>query len=309
MSGPAYLVTGGTGLVGGRLLPALAGAGATVRAVTRNPGRAVGRLPAGVEAVGWDGRHVPAESLAGCAGVIHLAGEPVFQLPFTAERRRRIRESRIASTRSIVGELRQLAPEDRPKVLVCASAVGIYGSRGDEELDESSEPGEGFLAEVCIDWEAAAREAEEVGVRVVSLRIGIVLAREGGALPLMALPFKLFVGGRLGDGRQWVPWIHVDDVVGLVRKALDDDGVSGPLNTVSPAPATNAELTRALGEVLGRPTVLPAPAFAIRAALGGLATELLGSRRVLPRNALAAGYAFAYPDLASALAEALKPAA
>jgi uncharacterized protein (TIGR01777 family) len=294
------LVTGGTGLVGRRLVEALRDDGLEVGAVTRSPERA--RFDEGVEPVGWDGVQVAPEELAKSGAVVHLAGEPVFGGLFTAERRRRILESRVDSTRALVRALSELAPDERPKTFVCASAVGYYGDRGEEELDEDAAPGSGFLSDVCIAWEKAAEPAERLGVRRVSLRIGIVLAREGGALAPMARAFRFGLGGRIGSGRQWFPWIHADDLVGLVRAALDDERYAGPVNAVAPNPVRNAELTKALGAVLRRPTILPLPALPLRLALGELASELLGSRRVVPRRALERGFRFEFEDLARALA-------
>ncbi|MDH3519886.1 MAG: TIGR01777 family oxidoreductase [Myxococcales bacterium] len=293
------LVTGATGLVGRRLVATLLGDGRAVRALSRDPASA--RLDTRVELHPWNGRDAPASAVAGSGAVVHLAGEPVFGGLLSAARRRRIRESRIDSTHALVATLGGLAPAERPSTLLCASAVGIYGSRGDLLLDESAEPGAGFLAEVCVDWEAAALRATALGVRSVCLRTGIVLSREGGALPAMALPFRFGLGGRLGDGRQWFPWIHIDDEVALARAALDNAAYTGPLNAVAPKPVTNAALTRALGSILHRPTLLPVPACAVRVALGDLAEELLGSRRVMPRRALEAGFAFRYSDLEDAL--------
>ena len=301
MSDPRrILVTGSTGLVGSRLLASLRDDGLAVGAVTRRPERA--RFRDGVEAIGWDGVHVAPEELAKSGAIVHLAGEPVFGGLFTAERRRRILESRVDSTRALVRALGELAPDERPRSLVCASAIGYYGDRGEEELDEDAAPGSGFLADVCIAWEKAAEPAEALGVRRVSLRIGIVLAREGGALALMARAFRLGLGGRIGSGRQWFPWIHADDLVALIRAALADERYTGALNGVAPNPVRNAELTKALGAVLRRPTVLPMPALPLRLALGELAAELLGSRRVVPRRALAHGFRFEFEALARALA-------
>lgn len=252
-----------------------------------------------VETVAWNGIQVTSEALDGVTGVVHLSGEPVFAGPLTAARRRRIVSSRIDSTRSLATAISALPPSQRPSVLVCASAVGYYGSRGDEELTEEAAPGSGFFAEICREWEASAQRAE--GVRVVCLRIGIVLAREGGALPMMALPFRLGAGGRLGDGKQWVPWIHIDDLVGLTLAVLRDEAFAGPVNAASPAPVRNRELTTVLASVLRRPAFLPAPKFALRLVLGDLAEELLGSRRVVPKRALDRGYAFAHTSLREAL--------
>jgi uncharacterized protein (TIGR01777 family) len=290
-------VTGATGLVGRRLVPALVARGCEVRAATRSP-RA--DLP-GAAVVQWDGRRLPPEALAGCGGIVHLAGEPIFGGAPTAARRARMRSSRVDSTRLLVESLAALPPERRPGVLVCASAVGFYGDRGEQELDESAPPGRGFLAELCVDWEAAARAAEAHRLRTVSLRIGVVLAREGGALALMARAFRLGLGGRLGDGRQWFPWIHADDLVALIEAALGDERCAGPLNAVAPQPVRNAELTRELARAVRRPAVLPVPAFALRLLLGELAGELLGSRRVVPARANGLGFRFRSETLARAL--------
>jgi len=295
----AIVVTGATGLVGRRLVDALRAAGSAVRVVSRRAD------PEGfdprVEVATWDGRHLEAKALRGARALVHLAGEPIFAWPLTAQRRRRIHDSRIESTRELVASLAALPGGERPECFVCASAVGYYGSRGDEPLPESADPGEGFLAEVCIGWEHAALAASELGVRTACLRFGIVLAREGGALPTMAVPFRLGLGGPLGDGRQWLPWIHVDDLVSLVRAVLDDPAYAGPVNAVAPQAVTNAELTRALGRVLGRPTLLRVPAFVLRGLLGELSGELLGSRRVIPGAAGERGFVFRHPDLEEAL--------
>jgi len=298
----AVLVSGATGLVGARLTAALLRRGDAVRALTRSPEAAALRLGAQATPVAWDGLSVPGEALAGTDAVVHLAGEPVFAGRLTPARRSRIRSSRIDSTHSIVRGIGELPQARRPRAFVCASAVGYYGDRGDECLSEAAAPGHGFLADICQDWESAAQTAEEHGVRVACLRIGIVLAREGGALPRMALPFRFGLGGRLGTGRQWFPWIHADDLVGLIQAILDDERFRGPVNASAPEAVRNAELTRTLGRVLHRPTPLPVPAFALRATLGELADELLGSRRVVPERALELGFHFAHPDLAAALA-------
>jgi len=293
------LVTGATGLVGGRLLPALLDQGLEVAAVSRRRDPPIDPR-AGL--VTWDGRALPPDALAGARALVHLAGEPIFGGLPSGARHRRIRESRVGSTRRLVEAIAALPPAQRPEALVCASAVGIYGSRGDAVLDEDAPPGQGFLADVCRDWEA---EAARAPVRSVSLRTGIVLAREGGALPRMALPFRFGLGAKLGDGRQWFPWIHVADLVALVAAALRDERLEGPVNAVAPAPVRNEELTRALARCLRRPALLRVPAFALRLALGDLAEELLGSRRVVPRKAQAAGFRFAYPELEQALAAEL----
>ncbi|MCH2171547.1 TIGR01777 family oxidoreductase [Myxococcota bacterium] len=298
MSRNPLLVSGATGLVGGSLCRKLSEEGRAVRALTRRPSGLTG-TPPGLEAVGWDGSNFEASLLEGHQAVVHLAGEPIFGGLPTRARRQRMRASRIESTRSLARAIAALPGSARPSVLICASAVGFYGSRGDETLTEDSPGGEGFLAQLCKDWEAAALETPQT--RVVCLRIGIVLSRSGGALPMMALPFRLGLGGRLGDGRQWIPWIHLDDLVSLIDRCLDDDGIRGPINATAPNPVQNRELTRCLARVLHRPALFPAPAFAIRGALGPLADELLGSKRVLPHRALERGFQFAYSEIEPAL--------
>jgi uncharacterized protein (TIGR01777 family) len=296
-------VTGATGLVGGRLVRDLASERIPVRAATRSPAKA--RFDAGVEAVGWDGVRVGAAELAGVRAIVHLAGEPIFGGLLTAARRERILASRVDSTRALVDALGALPPAERPAAFVCASAVGYYGSRGDEELVESSPPGRGFLADVCVAWEEAARAAEAHGVRVVSLRLGVVLAHEGGAFVPMRRAFSLGLGGRFGDGRQWFPWVGIEDAVALLRVAIDDDRMRGPVNAVGPTPIRNAAFTKALASALHRPALFPVPAFVLRTALGDLATELVGSRRVLPARATELGFRFATPTAANAIAAAL----
>jgi uncharacterized protein (TIGR01777 family) len=289
-------------LIGGRLSDGLVRRGRGVRSLTRGAGKGLPLTDGKRVSVRWDGIHPPDGAVAECDAVVHLAGEPVFGGRLTVARKRRIRDSRVESTREIVRIIGNLPAESRPKTLVCASAVGYYGDRGDERLDEEASAGRGFLADVCREWETAAAAAESHRVRVVRLRIGIVLARAGGALPQMLPPFRFGVGGRLGAGQQWFPWIHIDDVVALIERALEDEGLSGAVNATAPNPVRNQEFTRALGRRLQRPTFLGVPAFVLRLALGELADELLGSRRVVPARALANGYLFRHPDLESALA-------
>lgn len=306
MSGPSrILVTGATGLVGRRLVQRLLDEGDAVCALTRNLGSASGALDGRVVLARWDGHRVPEDALARLDAVVHLAGEPVFGGLPTASRKQRILDSRIDSTRSLVEGFGRLPPEERPRTFVCASAVGYYGARDDTALAEDAAPGEGFLADVCRAWERACAGAEALGVRSVSLRIGIVLAREAGALPMLALPFRIGLGGRIGSGRQWVPWIHVDDLVSLITAVLRDERYRGPVNAVAPHPVRNAELTRAVAAKLHRPALLPVPGFAVRTALGELAGELLGSRNVVPARALELGFKFAHERIESALADAL----
>lgn len=233
-----------------------------------------------------------------CDAVVHLAGESVAQR-WGAEAKRRIRESRVESTRRIVESLQRLSPP--PTVLVCASAVGIYGSRGDEVLTENSQPGSGFLAEVCVAWEREARAATALGVRVVNPRIGVVLGRGGGALERMLPMFSHGAGGHLGSGRQWWSWIHLDDLSALIEFALNETRLEGPVNATTPQPVTNSDFTHALGAALHRPAVLPVPAFALKFKLGEMATLLLDSQRAVPEAARAAGFEFHYPEIGPAL--------
>jgi hypothetical protein len=294
------LITGGTGLVGRALIEKLQ----DPVVLSRDPARA-GRNGGVGRAVRWDPASGPAplEALRGIEAVFNLAGEPVAEGRWTEEKKRRIRDSRIVGTRNLVAGLRAL--DRRPEVLVSASAVGYYGDRGDDELDEASPAGGGFLAEVCAEWEREALAAEALGVRVVCVRIGIVLARSGGALARMLGPFRMGAGGRLGSGRQWMPWIHVDDVVGVLVHAGRTATVRGAMNAVSPHPVTNAEFTRALGRALRRPAFLPVPKAALRIAFGEMSEILMASQRVLPRAAERTGFGFRHPELDGALAAAL----
>jgi uncharacterized protein (TIGR01777 family) len=275
-------VTGASGLVGRAVVAALRERGDAVVAVGR-------RGP-----VAWDPESgPPPPEVTGAEAIVHLAGEPIATKRWSAAQKRRIRDSRVVGTRNLVEAINRAGA--RPRVLVSASGIHYYGDdRGDEVLDEGSSAGAGFLAGVCLAWEAEAARAE---TRVVRLRTGIVLAREGGALPPLALPFRLFVGGPLGSGRQWMSWIHVDDHVGLILRAIDDDGVRGPVNAVAPSPVRNAQMARSLGRVLGRPALFPAPRLALALLLGERATLLLGSLRVRS----AAGGAFRFPELEPAL--------
>lgn len=295
------LISGGTGLIGSRLVESLREAGAEIRLLSRRANLATNAFESKVEILKWDGVHLPDGALQDCTSVIHLAGEPIFGGPLTSKRRRSILHSRIDSTRSIVEALRAAPDAKRPSTFVCGSAVGFYGSRGEELLDESAAPGTGFLSNVCQQWEATARAAAAPGLRVVSLRTGIVLSRRGGALPLMALPFRFGLGGRLGCGRQWVPWIQIDDAVRLICTTLKDQTIEGPVNLVAPNPVRNAELTTALAGTLRRPAILPAPAFALRLALGDLSEELLGSRRCVARTAAERGFQFTHSEIETAL--------
>ena len=292
------LVSGATGLIGGRLIERLSDDGISARCLSRSTGAPVSATS---EACQWDGVHLPPGSLRDCSAVVHLSGEPVFGGPLTARRRDQILNSRVESTRSIASAIEALPADQRPKTLVCASAVGFYGSQGDAPLDESAAAGRGFLADVCQQWESAALTAASSGVRVVTLRIGIVLARNSGALPMMAFPFRLGFGGRMGSGTQWVPWIHIDDMASLIVKVLSDERFSGAVNAVAPNPIRNGQLSTAIAQSLGRPSWLPVPAIALRLLLGELSEELLGSRRCVPKVALDCGFEFAHTEVETAL--------
>jgi uncharacterized protein (TIGR01777 family) len=300
-------LTGATGLIGTTLLARLAAYGAEVTVLSRDPARAEARL--GVHAIGWDllNERAPTEALEGRDAVVHLAGENVAQR-WTASAKRAIRESRVIGTRHLVEGLRECGSDGgrgRPKVVVSASAVGYYGAHGEEPLDEEAPAGRDFLAEVCVAWEAQARAAQELGVRVVQVRTGVVLDRRGGALAKMLPPFRLGVGGPIAGGRQYVSWIHVDDLAGIVCAALAEERWSGPVNGTAPEPVTNRELSHALGRALHRPALLPVPGMAMRALYGEMAQVVTTGARVLPVKPLVLGYEFRYSHLDEALSAAL----
>jgi len=274
-------ITGASGFVGRALSECLRASGHSVIAVSLRT-------------------QPPPQVFAGCQAVVNLAGEPVAQR-WTAAARERISNSRIQSTRSLLAALRQ----HPPAVLVSASAVGFYGSRGDEILTEDSPPSSDFLGQLALRWEQEARAAEQFGVRVVTPRIGVVLGRGGGALAKMLLPFRMGVGGRLGSGQQWMSWIALDDLVSLIEFAIDEAAFSGPVNAVAPNPVTNADFTRELAAALHRPAILPVPAFALKILFGEMSQVLLGGQRVIPQAALHAGFQFQFSDLGQALRKAI----
>jgi len=286
-------LTGATGFLGSRFIDTALRRGHEIIAFTRSPERTI----PGCAMRRFD-LHAPPD-LGGCEAVVHLAGESVVGL-WTAAKKHRIVESRVLGTRRVVEALNAL--KEKPEVFVSGSAIGFYGDRGEEELTETSEPGRGFLAETTRAWEAEALEAH--GVRRVTLRTSIVLG-EGGALRAMTPAFRLGLGGPLGDGRQWMSWIHIDDWVTLALFALENLDVRGPLNAAAPWPVRNADFTKALAATLHRPAFLRVPAFALRAALGGFSAELLDSKRVLPAAATDHGFGFKFPELAPALRDVL----
>jgi uncharacterized protein (TIGR01777 family) len=296
-------LTGATGLIGTKLVRTLQARGDGVTVLSRSPEKA--RAALGIEAVAWDpmAGPAPAEALRGRDAVVHLAGEPVAQR-WNDNSRRAIHDSRETGTRNLVAGLRD-AGEERPGVLVSSSAVGYYGKHGDEPVPESSPAGSDFLAGVCVAWEREADAAADLGLRVVKIRTGVVLDKDGGALKTMLPPFKLGAGGPVAGGDQYLPWIHVDDLVGLYVRALDDASWSGPYNGAAPEPVTNKAFSKALGRALHRPAVAPVPGFAIRLLYGDMAEIVTEGQRAVPERALEAGFAFRHPDLDEALADTL----
>jgi uncharacterized protein len=298
------VITGGTGLIGGALARDLAAAGHDVVILTRNVAKS-GPLPLGARAAQWDAKTAAgwADLLNGDTAIVNLAGESIGTGRWTAAKKRRIRESRVESGRAVLAAIRQAA--EKPRVLLQGSAVGYYGRSGDEIATESHPPGEDFLARVCVDWEASTDEVESIGVRRVVLRTGVVLSDAGGALPRMALPFRLLAGGPLGNGRQWFPWIHIADEVAAIRFLLEREDARGPFNLTAPRPFTNRGFSRVLGKALHRPSLMPAPAFALRLVLGEMADMLLYGQRAVPHRLLERGYVFRHPEALGALRDLL----
>lgn len=293
------LVTGSTGFVGGHLirrLPSPIAVGRSLDKIRQRLGE--------VEARTWDPqREVSPELFTGVDTVFHLAGESVFAGRWNEEIKARIYSSRVTGTRKLVDGM--CSCQQRPRTLICSSAIGFYGNQGDALLYEDSAAGHDFLAGVCREWEKEAMRAEEYGVRVVCVRTGVILGRDGGALKQMLPSFKLGIGGRLGNGSQYMSWIHIDDLVGILLHAANDESLHGPVNGVAPEPVRNREFTRVLAATLHRPALLPVPGFALKLALGEFASVLLASQRVLPAKILASGYCFAFPDLGPALVDLL----
>ena len=288
------LISGASGPIGAALVSSLEHAGAEVVRLVRGSARNAGQIS-------WN----PTDDLAtpavsGFRAVIHLAGESVVGR-WTAAKKKAVRESRVQGTRSVASALART--ESKPKAFVCASAVGFYGDRGDEVLSEESASGRGFLPEICREWEQASRICSEAGIRTVNIRIGLVLSTRGGALPKMLPPFRLGLGGRLGSGKQWWSWIHMDDIVGAVHHAMQNDAMAGPVNLVSPNPVRSEEFARVLASVLRRPAFFPVPGFALRLAFGRAAADelFLASQRVEPGKLRASGYEFRFGDLQGAL--------
>ena len=292
------LVSGSTGLIGTALLSALRTSGYEVTCLVRGG-------TSGKEQIGWDpARPLAPGSVSGFDAVVHLAGESIVGR-WTDAKKRRIRESRVQGTRNLAAAL--AAAPQRPQLLISASAIGYYGDRGEETLREDSSSGDGFLPEVCREWEEAAEPVAKAGIRCVQIRIGVVLSASGGALHAMLLPFRMGVGGKMGSGRQWMSWVHIDDLVGAVQHVIKCDMLRGPVNVVAPNPVRNAEFTKVLASVLSRPAIFPMPAFAARLVFGQMGDELLlASQRVEPAKLLTSGYFFKKSDLKTALEAILK---
>ena len=298
------LVTGGTGFIGSRVCTALHQQGDTVHVLSRNPERAQTKVESARACYGWDPEteKMPAEATNGMASVVHLAGETIAGR-WNADKKRRIRDSRILSTRNLVESL--AATDTKPDTLVCASAIGYYGDSGDEHFTEVSPPGNDFLAKTCQEWETEAHKATDLGIRVVTVRIGLVLGLGGGLLAQVLPPFKIGVGGILGSGRQWMSWIHVDDVIGIILHALENNEIRGALNATAPTPVRNTEFTKTLGTVLRRPTLFPVPTFGLKLMMGEFADFIVLSQNVLPEKTEVSGYEFRHRTLESALRDLL----
>ncbi|HEY3865004.1 MAG TPA: TIGR01777 family oxidoreductase [Solirubrobacteraceae bacterium] len=300
-------VTGASGLIGAALVTELRERGAQVTVLSRDAAQAAEAL--GVEAVGWDPLRepAPAQALAGADAVVHLAGENIAQR-WSARAKRAIRDSRVLGTRNLLAGLEaagESEPARRPRTLISGSAVGYYGARGEEPLDEDAPAGNDFLADTCVAWEAQARKAEALGMRVVLLRTGVVLDRDGGALAKMLPPFRLGVGGPVAGGDQYISWVHREDLVGMIAAALEDERWSGPVNGTAPEPVSNREFSHALGRALHRPSLLPVPGFALGLLYGEMAEIVTTGARVMPAKALVLGYEFRHPELGEALRSAL----
>jgi len=296
------VIVGGSGLIGSALAQSLLEDSHEAVVLSRSPARQ--RLPRGVAAAAWDGRTLGpwVDELSRADAVVNLAGESIFGR-WTAAKKARIRASRVETSRLVADAF--AAVKRRPLVLVQGSAVGWYGDTGEKVVDESAPPGNDFLGRTCVEWESASASVEALGVRRPIVRTSIVFSRRGGALKPLALSFRAFLGGKLGDGRQWMPWIHEADEVGAIRFLLESPAATGPFNLVAPEAARNADVSRALGKALHRPSWLPAPKLGVRLAVGELADTMLGSQHVVPARLQALGFRFRFPTLEAALAELL----
>ena len=292
------LVSGVSGPIGAALLPSLKAGGYEITRLVRGPA-------AGKDQIAWDpGKPIAPESVSGFDAVVHLAGESIVGR-WTDEKKRKIRDSRVAGTSTLAQALAQA--KAKPQVFVCSSAIGYYGDRGNEVLNERSAPGSGFLPDVCREWEAATQAAARAGIRTVQIRTGIVLSPKGGALGKMLTPFKMGVGGKIGNGQQWMSWIDVQDMIGAIHHIVKNELLQGPVNMVAPHPVTNAEFTKTLASGLSRPAIFPVPGFVVKLAFGEMGeTVLLGSQRVEPAQLVASGYPFRFSDLRVSLENTLK---
>ncbi len=305
------IVTGGTGLIGSLLTQDLAADGHEVIVLSRKPGKHAAALPRGVQVVGWDARTAQGwgQLADGADVIVNLAGESLSGVHFipdrwTKEKKRRIRESRLNAGKAVVEAIE--AASQKPKVLIQASAVGYYGPSREKRFTEDDPPGQDFLAQICVQWEASTAPIEAMGVRRVIIRSGVSMTTEGSALPRLLLPYRLFVGGPFGDGKQWLSWVHHHDLTLAIRFLIEDADASGAFNIAAPNPVTNAEFGRILGKVINRPSWLPAPGFAMRLALGEVASFVLNGQFVIPERLKESGFGFRFPDLESALRDILR---
>ena len=299
------LITGGTGLIGSALSRSLVEDGYEVTILTRSPERQQAQAQGGLVFEEWDGETVAdwGQQVSKVDAIVNLAGAGIAEGRWTSARKQRIRESRIRTGQALVSAIEGSGTV--PKVLIQSSAVGYYGPGDDQALSEDASPGSDFLAGVCVDWEASTAPVESLGVRRVVIRTGVVLSAQGGALPRMTLPFRLFAGGPLGSGRQYFPWIHIDDEVAAIRFLLEDEQASGPFNLAAPNPPANKEFVRHLGQVMGRPSLMPTPSIALRTLFGEMSTVLLDGQRAVPSRLQEAGYQFIFPDPVAALRDLL----
>ncbi|MBX3052196.1 MAG: TIGR01777 family oxidoreductase [Caldilineaceae bacterium] len=300
------LITGGTGLIGRALIDSLVADGHTATVLTRSPQKHQSSLPAGVTAVKWDGKTTTGwgHLIQGVDAVVNLAGEGIADGRWSEERKQRILQSRVDAGQALVAAIAQA--ETKPNVLVQASAVGYYGVGDDNPLPESSPPGHDFLGRVCAEWEASSAGVEEMGVRRVVIRTGVVLSTKGGAFPKLVLPFRLFAGGPIGNGRQYFPWIHIDDQVRAIRFLMANEEARGAYNLAAPQPPTNKEFAQKLGKAMGRPALLPVPAFVFKILFGEMSTVLLDGQRAVPQALDAAGFGFSYPEATAATRDILQ---
>lgn len=298
------IIPGGSGLIGRALTADLTAAGYEVVILSRSPEKVKG-LPGGARVEGWDGQSAAGwgHLADGAGAIVNLAGESLAASRWTAERKRRILESRVKPGQAVVEAVE--SAQNKPGVIIQSSAVGFYGPRGDEEIAETAAPGTDFPANVCRAWEASAAPVGSMGVRLVIIRTGLVLSLDGGALPKILLPFKFFVGGPIGGSRQWWSWIHLDDVVAAIRFLIETETAPGPYNLTAPNPLTNAQFSRVVGRVLGRPALMPVPAFALQLLFGEMSTVLLDGQRVMPYALREAGFTFRFADAESALRDLL----